>query len=75
MYNYTKEEQNQMRQEAWNELVEHAGSVAHLARMLGIHIGTAINWDRKGYITEKGMEILEQHPVLSEKFTRERLRA
>ena len=71
---HTKSELDQLHKERLDELIAHAGSWYYLGRMLGINPGAVQSWTRKGKISKKGAELVENHPTLGQKFKAEELR-
>ena len=71
---YTLNEVNAMRTKAFSALLEHAGSSAHLAKMLGVPPQAVQHWRTRGYISKSGAQKVDCHQALGDVFTREDLR-
>ena len=62
----TLEQLNAHKKEALERLIEDAGSVNHLARMLNIHLMTVRGWVGRNAISKQGATLVEDHPTLGE---------
>ena len=77
MLHYTKEQLVALHEQRLDELIDAAGSVNHLSKMLGLPYHTVRSWHDRGRISKLGARGVERHPVLGEKgkgFTRKYLR-
>jgi len=59
---------------ALDSIIEHAGSTAHLAVMLGIPKPTVQGWYNNKRVSKKGAMLIESHPTLGSIFPASRMR-
>lgn len=74
MINYNLQELHQLQRTQLQNLIDYAGSQAHLARMLNVNPSIVKSWVRRGRISKKGATDVANHPTLKEKFTLQQLR-
>ena len=65
-----KEEQKK----ALEELIEFAGTQRHLAKMIGVPLGTVKSWISYGRISMRGAELAQKNPFIKERFPLDKLR-
>lgn len=74
MFEYTYEQLQEMKRQALYDLIEYAGTKAHLAKMLGVNSQIVHNWIQQGAISKNGVKLVQKNKTLSTKFPKERLR-
>jgi hypothetical protein len=74
MFEYTKNEIDEISRKELVKLINHVGDKLHLSRMLNVSQPTVIGWSQRGRISKKGARLVEIHPRLKKKFTAEQLR-
>lgn len=60
--------------QAMTDLLEYAGSRAHLAKMIGVAPNTVGNWVELGRISMEGARLVQKNKYLAEHFPISRLR-
>jgi len=74
MIDHSKTDLTDTHKAALDELIAHAGSITHLARMLQVPTSTAHSWYTHGRISKWGARRVEAHPTLGKKFNAATLR-
>lgn len=74
MLTMTLEQLRQQHKVALQELIDHAGSQVHLAKMLQLEMEVVKSWVRRGRISKNGAIKVTKHETLKEKFTLQQLR-
>lgn len=64
----SKDQLDYIKETALNRLIEHAGSKAHLCRMLDITIPTLQGWVERKQVSKNGAKMIESHPTLGLRF-------
>jgi len=62
----TLEQLEKHKKEILEQLIEDAGSVTHLARMLNINPMTPRGWVERNSISKAGAKLVADHPTLGE---------
>jgi hypothetical protein len=65
---FTKETLDKEHKAKLSLLIKEAGNYSFLAKMLGISPSTAQGWVTRGRISKEGAKLVEDHPILGEKF-------
>lgn len=68
MFVMTLEQLTTAQRVAIMKLIETAGSISHLARMLGVKAATVQGWSDRGRISKSGAKLVAKHPELRSKF-------
>jgi transposase len=74
MITYTVARINELQREALKELIEEAGSGAHLAKMIGVPASTVQGWVNRGRISKRGAIKVQRNSHLCNSFPVEKLR-
>ncbi len=74
MFAMTLEQLAEAQRKGLQALIEEAGSVAHLARMIGYGYDTVRGWEQRGRISESGALAVAGHPTLGPLFPAIKLR-
>lgn len=68
MFQMTLEQLNVDHKKKLDALIDEAGSISHLSRMLNINLDTVYGWTVRGRISKNGALRVVQHKVLGKKF-------
>lgn len=71
---YTKEQLHELQNERLGELIDMAGNMSHLARMLNVPFPTVQGWRNAGRISKAGAQLVAEHEMLGGFFTATYLR-
>ncbi len=74
MLSMTLEQLKAAHQAAMDNLIATAGSISHLATMLGISGHTVQSWSHRGRISKSGADLVAEHDILGQSFTANDLR-
>jgi len=74
MITYTVAHIKELQEEALKQLIEEAGSGAHLAKMIGVPASTVQGWVNRGRISKRGACRVQYNAHLCNKFPTEKLR-
>lgn len=74
LHQLTLNEIKELQEQKLKELVEHAGTLKHLAFMLETPLPTVCGWVERGRISKSGARLVESHNSLGELFKAEELR-
>lgn len=74
MLEYTYEQLQIKKKKALHDLIEFAGTKAHLAKMLDVTSQQINNWIVQGAISRNGVELVQKNKILAEEFPKSRLR-
>lgn len=74
MLKMTKAELCRVQNARLKELVDYADGPHYLAKMLDTPVSTIGGWLRRGRISKKGAQRIEENPALKHKFTADYLR-
>ena len=66
MLELTLKELETVQKEQLSKLLDDAGGINHLAKMLNQHYMTVKGWDERGRISKDGAKLVEDHPSLGE---------
>lgn len=74
MLTMTLEQLRKEHKAALQQLIDHAGSQVHLAKMLQVEVEVVKSWVRRERISKNGAIKVTEHQTLKEKFTLQQLR-
>lgn len=74
MLHYNREELETAQKERLTELVEFAGGITFLSKMLNVPLPTVKGWIARERISKEGAKLVKKNESLNKKFTAEYLR-
>jgi len=66
--NLTLDELKKAHKEQLDTLIDEAGGVNHLSKMLNLHYTTVKGWQERGRISKEGASLVEAHGSLGEHY-------
>lgn len=71
---YTKTELDKLQKSNLTSLIQYAGGISHLSKMVSLPVTTIQGWVRRGRISKKAAVTISVKEAFSKKFTAEILR-